>query len=392
MKQLLLPITLCLALASSLTSCIKEEAANAECDITSVDSLWLKANRYKLHLAGNPTVTNDRVDFYYNDTTADLTAVAPEFHLTDGATMVPASGTVRDFGTSKKSTPQTYVVTAEDGVWSKNYTVAFHYEPQKAAFSFEHFALESYGRYYEWFETDTTFTDAGAVESIDTLRYWATGNPGYAFTGIGKDPTGYPTAVGDGYEGRGVVLTTRSTGSFGANLPDPMPIAAGNLFIGEFMTAYAVFYPREATLFGRPIVQGEPGTFEGWYKYTPGEVVTDNHLNTLDGVRDSADIYAVVYEIDPDKFEPLNGDNAQTSERIIAIARLDDYGTPTEWTHFSIPFRPMNGKTFSQSRCDAGGYALAIVATSSNQGAHFTGAVGSQLCIDELRITWKSAE
>lgn len=387
MKQLLLPITLCLALTATLTSCIKEEAANAECDITSIDSLWVKANRYKLHLAGNPTVTNERVDFYYSERDVDLTAVAPEFHLTDGATMTPASGTVRDF-----TSPQTYVVTAEDGQWNKNYAVAFHYEPQKSAFSFEHFALESMGRYYEWFETDTTFTDAGEIASIDTLRYWASGNPGYAFTGIGKTPADYPTAVGDGYEGRGVVLTTRSTGSFGASLPDPMPIAAGNLFIGEFMTAYAVFYPREATLFGRPIVQGEPKTFEGYYKYTPGEVVTDNHQNVLDGVRDSADIYAVVYEIDPDNFVALNGDNAQTSDRIIAIARLDDYGTPSEWTHFSIPFRPMNGKVFSQSRCDAGGYALAIVATSSNQGAHFTGAVGSQLCIDELRVTWKSEE
>lgn len=388
MNRLLLPISVALALCVSvLSSCIKEEARNAECDITSVDSLWLKTNRYKLHLAGNPAVSNERVDFYYNDSTTDRTAVAPEFCLTPGATIVPESGTVRNF-----TSPQTYVVTAEDGVWHKNYTVAFHYEPKKSKFSFEHYALESFGRYYEWFETDTTFTDAGDIDKIDTLRYWATGNPGYAFTGIAKDPTGFPTAVGDGYEGRGVVLTTRSTGSFGANLPDPMPIAAGNLFIGEFMTAYAVFTPRKATRFGRQIVQGRPNTFEGYYKYTPGQTVIDSHQNVLSGVRDSADIYAVVYEVNPDKFEPLDGDSAQTSKRIVAIARLDDYGTPTEWTHFSIPFRPMNGKTFSFERCYAGGYALAIVATSSNEGAHFTGAVGSQLFIDELRVTWKGEE
>lgn len=44
--------------------------------------------------------------------------MAPEFVLTEGATIVPASGTMLDF-----SKPQTYTVTSQDGLWSKEYTV-----------------------------------------------------------------------------------------------------------------------------------------------------------------------------------------------------------------------------------------------------------------------------
>ena len=49
----------------------------------------------------------------------------------------------------------------------------------------------------------------------------------------------------------------------------------------------------------------------------------------------------------------------------------------------------MNGKTFDEARLAQNGYAIAIVATSSRQGAYFEGAVGSVLYVDELHIEWK---
>ncbi|MBS7409302.1 MAG: PCMD domain-containing protein, partial [Prevotellamassilia sp.] len=35
------------------------------------------------------------------------------------------------------------------------------------------------------------------------------------------------------------------------------------------------------------------------------------------------------------------------------------------------------------------GYAVALVATSSREGAYFRGAIGSTLYVDQLKIVWK---
>ena len=74
------------------------------------------------------------------------------------------------------------------------------------------------------------------------------------------------------------------------------------------------------------------------------------------------------------------------------MARIDNPGEPAEWKHFSEPFRPMNGKRFDENRLRADGYAIAVVATSSRQGAYFEGAVGSTLYVDELRIVWEGED
>ena len=40
-------------------------------------------------------------------------------------------------------------------------------------------------------------------------------------------------------------------------------------------------------------------------------------------------------------------------------------------------------------RLKSGKYAIAVVATSSRQGAYFEGAIGSVLWVDELRVVWQ---
>ena len=104
---------------------------------------------------------------------------------------------------------------------------------------------------------------------------------------------------------------------------------------------------------------------------------------------DTADIYAVLYEVDPADFQALNGDDVLSSPRIVMMARIDKPGEPTEWTHFSEPFRLMPGKEFDEQRLRNDGYAIAVVATSSRQGAYFEGAIGSTLYVDELRVVWE---
>ena len=97
----------------------------------------------------------------------------------------------------------------------------------------------------------------------------------------------------------------------------------------------------------------------------------------------------MVFEVDPDHFEPHDGSNVKTSPRVVMLAELDNPGEPTEWTHFSIPFRLMPGKAFSEERMLRDGYAITVVASSSKEGDFFAGAVGSTLFIDEFFIVWE---
>lgn len=369
------------------SSCIKEEALNAECDITGVDSTWLADNADML--VGKPIITNDYVSFSIKKKEGvDRSQLAPAFTLTPGATItmmaggaeIPANGQKRDF-----SSPQTYTVHSEDGRWKKDYSVSFNFPQPISLCSFEHFDLDKTGRYNQWFETDSS--------DVQNPRrnYWASGNPGFALTGMGKVPSDYPTLTDPlGVSGNCIRLVTRNTGSFGQMVG--MPIAAGNIFIGEFDTQKAMGAPLEATHFGLQLVGGEPIRLEGCYKYKAGDVVTDKKLNVLPDKKDTADIYAVLYEVDPANFVSLKGDDVLSSDRIVMLARIADPGEPSDWKHFSEDFKLMPGKQFSEERLGADGYAIAVVATSSRQGAFFEGAIGSTLYVDELKIVWKGEE
>lgn len=372
MKKLLTAIAVGL---SVLTSCIKEEALNAECDIVEVSPEWVDAMLSRNVLVGQPVVKNDRVDFTVKKG-SDRTALAPEFVLTPGATIVPASGTARDF-----TTPQTYVTTSQDGQWKKQYTVSFKYPTALKDLSFEHFALDSRGKYYEFFEVGAT--------PDDRFDYWDSGNAGYNLTGMAKQPENYPTVHwASGYRGNAVKLTTLSTGTWGRGVR--MPIAAGNLFIGEFRVSQAMIAPLKATRFGRQLVSDRPLRLEGYYKYTAGEKYQDIKEVVHPEKRDTCDIYAVVFEVDPENFTPLNGADVLSSDRIVLLSRIDNPGEPEDWRFFSEPFRPVAGKTFDYGRLTNDGYAITVVCTSSRQGAYFEGAIGSTLFVDELKIVWEN--
>lgn len=361
-----------LVATTGLTSCIREEALNAECDIEGVDSVWLRQKLDEGFLVGNPVVKNQTVYFYVNSS-ADVSALDPRFYLTPGATLSPASGTMLDF-----TLPQVYTTRSEDGQWSKQYTVSFTKLQPQVSNTFEYFRKNSSGKYYEFFEVDSLGTE---------LDYWDSGNGGFLFTGMGRKPEDYPTySDPDGYKGKCVSLVTRSTGSFGEKVSKP--IAAGNLFIGDFAASQAMMQPLKATRFGKQLVNAQPLYLEGYYKYTAGDVFTDENQNVVEGMLDTCDIYAVLYEVDPKNFVALNGADVLSSERIVSLARIDNPGEPQQWRYFLEPFRPMNGKTFDPARAARNGYAIAVVMTSSRQGAYFRGAVGSHLKVDEIRVIW----
>ncbi|MBR3883245.1 MAG: PCMD domain-containing protein [Bacteroidaceae bacterium] len=373
---LILPLSLCV-------SCIQDEAPNAECDILAVEEAWLEEN--KDIIIGTPIVQNDRVSVMLKIGT-DRTALNPSFVLTEGATLtmvsatgqeVDANGVVRDF-----STPQVYTTHSEDGAWKKEYRVSFAYPNMLNTLSFEHFVLDgAKNKYYRWVEL--------AENNVDTLNYWASGNAGFAFTGVGTTPSLYPTSVsGEGVNGNCVKLTTSDTGLI-AQL-NKKPIAAGNIFIGEFNSENAMKKPLEATRFGLQLVDKKPSTLSGWYKYTPGEIFTDKDKKEVVGMRDECSIYSVVFEVDPKDFVPLDGSNILSSERIVMVAQVENPGEPKDWTYFEAPYKLREGKIFDNERLKNNGYAITVVASSSKAGDFFEGAIGSTLYIDEFAISWKN--
>lgn len=370
---------LCVAAAmfASLTGCIKSEPLNAECDILEATLPGNVLNR-------EPDVRNAAVIFTVKQGT-DVTALAPEFMLTPGASIVPPGGTVRDF-----SSPQTYTVTSEDGEWHKEYTVSvigsnsgqdadLYYQ-----YNFDKVRVhKGLGSSYD------VFYEVGA-DGEETMA-WATGNPGFALSGKGSTPETFPTSQADnGSGGKCVKLVTMSTGTFGAGVGKPM--AAGSIFLGKFNTSVAVMQPLKATQFGISFY-AVPQVFSGTYKYTPGPVYyeagTGGKLAPVEGKKDECNIYAVFFEA-VEGHEWLDGTNVLSDDNpnIIAVARLaPEQRTATGgWVEFTLPFIYRDGKSVDVQKLAAGRYSLAVVASSSMDGDFFCGALESCLMVDKLQL------
>lgn len=358
----------CCFLGCMATSCIQDEAPNSEADI-------LTCALPKTKLTADPIVQNDQIIIMVDKST-DLTHLAPEFTLTLGASVNPPSGTERDFKNDKQSL--TYTVTAQDGKWTKKYNVLIVNSDLATSYSFEDVSQVS--PYYVFVEKQN-----GAV----TMQ-WASGNGGYNFTGQAENPDEYPTIQSpDGKEGKCLKLVTRSTGSFGAGLQNPMRIAAGNLFIGSFDLLSALKDALKATRFGLPFYN-VPTYLTGYYKYKSGEQFTTADGAVVNGRHDICDIYAIFYETD-DKVKYLDGTNAFTSPNLISVARIDNAKeTGDKWTQFYLPFDSKSGKAIDKEKLKAGKYNIAIVLSSSLEGDRFNGSVGSTLYIDEVQLLYNS--
>lgn len=364
-------------------SCIQDEAPNAEADILTcevTDQSILKQD---------PVIENSKITIWVYGGT-DLNNQTITFTVTAGATIadssIPVSSIETDTyeATGDFSSPQTCTVQSEDKNWTKTYTINFISNDIPTFYSFETYGLYDDGndQYHIITEEDE---DGNYVE-------WASGNAGYAIIATDKQPEEYPTAInGNGYEGKCVVLQTISTGE--AGMVVNMPIAAGNLFLGHFDATNAITQPMESTQFGLPFNK-IPVELRGWYKYQRGTQFYHTERNSDGTVNitieennsdDIWDIYAVLYEPDSNS-DYLNGNTILSSSKIIgrAYRPASEREEASEWTEFSIPF--VLEKEIDQTKLKNYKYKLAIVCTSSREGANFSGAVGSTLWIDNLEL------
>ncbi len=354
-----------------MSSCIKDEALNTEADIETAS---IPHGDQVLQV--KPSIGDDRVIFRLKRFSGSYLH-APEFTLTEGATIEPASGTEQDF-----FAPKQYKVTSQDGVWSKTYTVSFIIDDVADFYStFENAevveAKNPTGFYHQFFELATN----------NQKKYdWATANQGYNMLaetllepGEKLEPSVYPTVQVNGYIGKGVKMTTKSTGPLGGMFGSPL--AAGNLFVGNFELSFPAI---NSTRFGLPYnAKKAPVALKGFFKYKAGEKFV---VNTAPSqlTTDTWDAYAILFEKSTNGNDYLSGTHAFKDARMVSVARIGkkEQIETNEWTAFEIPFSFVNGKSFDATK----EYMYTIVFSSSREGDLFNGAVGSTLYIDEVEL------
>ena len=365
-----------------MTSCIKDEPASNECDIESawVDDEFAShfidvADMRKESISSTETVITFTVRSLIS-----LPQIPVKFTITPGATIEPASGTLQYF-----YEPVTYTVTSEDGEWQRKYIVQFK-EPALPVFSlgFENVEVKDYyndNTYHHFFEYD-----AGGMRR----EVWDSGNLGALMLRKNARPEDLPTySTPDGRTGKALCLNTQSTGEIGIAIGKP--IAAGNLFMGKFITENVLFNPLRSTQFGT-VFDKEPVRVTGYYKYKPGPVFTNKDNKEVTDRTDEAGIYAVFYRNKDAEGNPyfLYGDDVETDEKLRAnpqvykIARVASLPPTDTWMPFEMFFE---GKDADDQLIIQQGFNLTLVFSSSKNGAQFEGAVGSTLYVDDVLIS-----
>lgn len=386
LKNVFAGMIMCLA----ITSCIQDEGLNVEAAIDGCNGSNIQLSTINTY--------SKTVSIYVSKAT-DLSTLEIQFELPEGADIEPVDVAANDhapkYDFSNSKVPVTseqtleqyqrkFRVTSESRTTEAVYMITVIKSELPTEYHFENIE-DGNNKYHIFYEFN--------LQKAEMLQ-WASGNPGFNLTGMARSPLDYITIQSQGYMGKGAKLETKSTGSFGAGVS--MPIAAGNLFIGSFEVGNALKDAMKATKFGFPFYK-HPTRLSGYYKFKPGTDYTSYTLGS-DGKKnffidasmngkDKGDIYAVLYEADNVE-DFLDGYNSLNSPKIVSLARIksEDVKETSEWTSFDLPFVLQNNKTINDNMLAAGKYKLAIVFSSSVEGAAFKGSVGSTLWIDEVTI------
>lgn len=375
-----------------MAACIKDEAAGKECDI---ECAWVEGEEYERFFYQTTemrrVVGSAETDITFSvRSMLSLTKALPlQLKVTDGATVSPASGEPQDFTKG----PVTYTVTSQDGQWQRRYTVAFHEAALPGErFSFENVETQTEGTLLGGTKRMHVFYEQAPEEDGGRKYCWASGNAGAALLVTGDAPEDFPTySVADGYAGRGVCLNTQSAGALGAMMNKP--IATGSLFLGRFLVDYVLSDALRCTLFGIP-TDRMPVRITGWYRFKPGERFTDQGMRVVEGRVDEPCIYAVLYRNTDDAGNSyvLDGHAVEHLDRLFdnpqvyRVAEVKSLPATDTWTQWEMFFE---GVSAPKDVLDNMGCNLALVFSSSKDGARFEGAVGSTLYVDEVEVLYE---
>ena len=106
-----------------MASCIKDEAPNAEADITGIsfEEDVLASARFNLNPSYNDNLQAYPILVKVKEGTP-LNKLSPLFELTPGATISPESGSEHDFSDGKRVK---YTVTSENKAWQRVYSSVY---------------------------------------------------------------------------------------------------------------------------------------------------------------------------------------------------------------------------------------------------------------------------
>lgn len=328
---------------------------------------------------------NGTITFRVSDTSVDedLAALVPTIEISPKAILTPASGVAQDFSNGKKVE---YTVTAEDGT-SKKYTVFI-------SGSSEYYSFEAWQPLNE-----------GAFE--EPVGGWSTSNTGVYFI-----KQMYPDVYNGDYAAlksedakdgaTAVKLVTLDTkGQAGVDLgffkiPAIPKVTSGSLFLGTFETD--ITNTLNSTKFGNPYYS-KPVSVQFSYKYTPGEtyytcpdpvkaetVVEDNTKT------DECSATAVIYEVPYwDTVDPSDSNNKEYDKRLTGanlytntdqVIAISTFSSGLQESYKDVTLNLEYIKDYDPTKK----YRFAIVFSSSKDGDKFTGAPGSAMIVDNVRV------
>lgn len=319
-----------------------------------------------------PIIENKNITFYVTDTIPAeiLASLVPEIKISDKATISPKSGEQQDF-----SKPVKYTVTSEDGITVTEYTVTVGGKAR--VYDFEEWVPGNPGQEPE----NTFFEVAGGWSSSNTGAFLLK----QFFQLTDRVPVTQNTDAHSGKSAARIeTLDTKGEDKVIAKVPK---VTTGTLFLGAFKPDLS--NTLASTKFGIPFAT-KPTVLKGFYKYTPGEVYyqaskeAPHEATAVEGKKDECSINAILYEVstfdDEDYAEYLTGVDVNTSDRLVAVAQLEDGTAKSEYTSFEIEFKYL--KTYDPAKK----YRLSIICSSSKDGDSFSGAPGSVLFVDDFEL------
>ena len=325
-------------------------------------------------ITSQPVINADNsITFSVADTTTTehLQTLQPVVEVSAGATYT-ASG-------SDYMTGVTYTVVSENGRNIATYTVRIASRINSLKYTFKEWtelASEMNSSYPKWYSPEPVNQLATANEGVSMLM--AIDLPTLGFPGYKGD---FATVKEDnGYQGAAVKLSTVYTE--GTGLPVAPAVTAGSLFTGSFVLN--AVEQLKSTRFGISYDK-KPISFKGAYKYTPGTNYVDGSKDPIEEnlpIVDKGAIQAILYEAtDAENNEvTLTGENINDQSYWVAAVSFTVDET-TDWTTFEKEFTWY--KDYDASKT----YKMAIICSSSVDGADYIGAVGSTLWVDELEVT-----
>ena len=319
-------------------------------------------------------------------TSNNLKSVLPIIRLSGGATISPTLDIPQDF-----SKPVTYVVTSQDKIFQKKYTITQLDRPEP--FSFDNWIVANPLASHLESEYYTPNSQGGFSFNSNNSLY---APYMYLEATESTDPSVPVKPVekfgvlpsSDSHTGAKAVSieTLKMRPSSVYNIP---AIMGGSFYTGNYNED--VSNPANATTYGYPVYY-KPLSIKGFFKYQRGSVYElctniENPYETIpvSDVFDSMQIRAVVYSVSniEDESEMLTlAEILNGSSKIIAEGVFTSGDNQASYKEFEVLLNYAEEKPFNYGSY----YRVAVLFWSSSDWYLYSGAPGSRLLIDDVEI------